>query len=287
MRFISFIAALFYLTSCTTYSKLQYLQGDIDSTKYSQFNVPEQRAQKGDQLIINVFSDNAASTIGDTLTSIADQSHESIEHIIIDGASSDHTSEIVSRFPHVSKYVSEKDKGIEMASGDVVGILNADDLYSHRDVLHNVAELFNDSSVDAVYADLNFVDSIDTHKVERKWRSGGYKISDFYWGWMPPHPTFFVRRSVYLNLGMFNTVLNSSADYELMLRLLLKHEIKAAYLQDVIVNMRQGGKSTASIKNRLIANQEDRMAWAMNGLKPHYFTLILKPLRKIKQFINL
>ena len=244
---------------------------------------------------IITVSYNAASTIGDTLKSIADQSYNSIEHIIIDGASSDNTAEIVANFPHVALYVSEKDKGIyhamnkgiELATGDVIGILNADDVYSHHDVLHNVAELFNDSSVDAVYADLYFVDSADTRKVKRKWRSGSYKVNDFYWGWMPPHPTFFVRRSVYLNLGMFNTVLNSSADYELMLRLLLKHEIKAAYLQDVIVNMRLGGKSTASLKNRLIANQEDRMAWALNGVKPHYFTLILKPLRKLKQFINL
>lgn len=247
------------------------------------------------KISIITVSYNAASTIGDTLKSIADQSYDSIEHIVIDGASSDNTSTIVSNFPHVSKYISEKDKGIyhamnkgiELATGDVIGILNADDLYSHRDVLHNVAELFKDSSVDAVYADLNFVDSIDTLNVERKWRAGRYKISDFYWGWMPPHPTFFVRSNLYLKYGMFNTVLNSSADYELMLRLLLKHEIKTAYLQEVIVNMRQGGKSTASIKNRLIANQEDRMAWAMNGLKPHNFTLILKPLRKIKQFINL
>ena len=244
---------------------------------------------------IITVSYNAASTIGDTLKSIADQSYNSIEHIIIDGASSDNTAEIVANFPHVALYVSEKDKGIyhamnkgiELATGDVIGILNADDVYSHHEVLHNVAELFNDSSVDAVYADLYFVDSADTRKVKRKWRSGSYKVNDFYWGWMPPHPTFFVRRSVYLNLGMFNTVLNSSADYELMLRLLLKHEIKAAYLQDVIVNMRLGGKSTASLKNRLIANQEDRMAWALNGVKPHYFTLILKPLRKLKQFINL
>lgn len=244
---------------------------------------------------IITVSYNAASTIGDTLKSIAQQSYDSIEHIIIDGASSDDTSSIIAAFPHVASFISEKDKGIyhamnkgiEMATGDVVGILNADDLYSHRDVIHNVAELFKDSSVDAVYADLNFVDSIDTSKVQRKWRSGIYKISDFYWGWMPPHPTFFVRRNLYLKYGMFNTVLNSSADYELMLRLLLKHKIKTAYLQDVIVNMRQGGKSTASIKNRLIANQEDRMAWVINGLKPHYFTLILKPLRKIKQFINL
>ncbi len=244
---------------------------------------------------IITVSYNAASTIGDTLKSIADQSYNSIEHIIIDGASSDNTAEIVANFPHVALYVSEKDKGIyhamnkgiELATGDVIGILNADDVYSHHEVLHNVAELFNDSSVDAVYADLYFVDSADTRKVKRKWRSGSYKVNDFYWGWMPPHPTFFVRRSVYLNLGMFNTVLNSSADYELMLRLLLKHEIKAAYLQDVIVNMRLGGKSTESLKNRLIANQEDRMAWALNGVKPHYFTLILKPLRKLKQFINL
>ena len=244
---------------------------------------------------IITVSYNAASTIRDTLKSIAEQSYDSIEHIIIDGASSDDTSSIIANFPHVAYYVSEKDKGIyhamnkgiEMATGDIVGILNADDLYSHRDVIHNVAELFKDSSVDAVYADLNFVDSIDTSKVLRKWRSGMYKISDFYWGWMPPHPTFFIRRNLYIKYGMFNTVLHSSADYELMLRLLLKHEIKTAYLQDVIVNMRQGGKSTASIKNRLIANQEDRMAWVINGLKPHYFTLILKPLRKIKQFINL
>ena len=247
------------------------------------------------KISIITVSYNAASTIGDTLKSIADQSYNSIEHIIIDGASSDNTAEIIANFPHVAFYVSEKDKGIyhamnkgiELATGDVIGILNADDLYSHHDVLHNVAELFKDSSVDAVYADLNFVDSADTRKVKRKWRSGSYKVNDFYWGWMPPHPTFFVRRSVYLNLGMFNTLLNSSADYELMLRLLLKHEIKAAYLQDVIVNMRLGGKSTASLKNRLIANQEDRMAWALNGVKPHYFTLILKPLRKLKQFINL
>ena len=244
---------------------------------------------------IITVSYNAASTIGDTLKSIADQSYDSIEHIIIDGASSDDTSTIVANFPHVASYVSEKDKGIyhamnkgiELATGDVIGILNADDLYSHCDVITKVAEFFEDTTIDAVYADLNFVDWVDTSKVKRKWRSGSYKVNDFYWGWMPPHPTFFVRRSVYLNLGMFNTVLNSSADYELMLRFLLKYQIKTAYLQDVIVNMRQGGKSTASLKNRLIANQEDRMSWAMNGLKPHYFTLILKPIRKIKQFISI
>lgn len=169
---------------------------------------------------IITVSYNAASTIGDTLKSIADQSYDSIEHIIIDGDSSDDTSTIVAHFPHVASYVSEKDKGIyhamnkgiELATGDVIGILNADDLYSHHDVIHKVAELFEDSSVEAVYADLNFVEWVDISKIKRKWRSGSYKVNDFYWGWMPPHPTFFVRRDVYRKYGHFNTVLNSSAD---------------------------------------------------------------------------
>ena len=139
---------LAYLSSCTTYKQLQYLQGDIDSTKYSQFKVPEQRIQKGDQISIAVFSDNAAAS------------------------------------------------------------------------------------------------------------------------------------------SMFNTILRSAADYELMLRFLLKHEINLSYIPQTIINMRQGGKSTASISNRIKANVEDRKAWRMNGLKPHFFTLILKPLRKIKQFIS-
>ena len=235
---------------------------------------------------------NSASTIRDTLASIASQSYSNIEHIVIDGHSSDDTLKIISEFKHVSTCISEKDdgiyyamnKGIELATGDVIGILNADDIYAHHDVLKEVMDLFEDHSIDAVYGDLDFVDANDLTKTTRSWRSGAYNKNSFYHGWMPPHPTFFVRSDVYRKYGKFNTSLSSAADYELMLRFLLKNEIKPAYLQKVIVKMRLGGKSTGSIINRLIANREDRSAWRLNGLKPHFFTLILKPLRKIHQF---
>ena len=237
---------------------------------------------------------NASSTITDTLQSIANQSHPNIEHIIIDGASFDDTLNIVRQFPHVSTCISEKDggiydamnKGIKLAKGDVVGILNADDVYANNDIISKVAALFEDESVEAVYGDLVFVDQLQTNKIKRTWIAGTYHYRQFYNGWMPPHPTFFVRRSLYEKFGNFNTTLTSAADYELMLRFLLKHKVKLAYLPEIMVHMRQGGKSTASIKNRLIANKEDHLAWKINALKPRPFTLILKPLRKIKQFIT-
>lgn len=237
---------------------------------------------------------NASSTIADTLKSISNQSYQNIEHIIIDGSSTDDTLKIVQQFPHVSTIISEKDggiyhamnKGIGLCTGEVVGILNADDVYAHEDVISKVADLFKDASVDAIYGDLVFVDQQHPDKITRTWKAGSYHFKQFYNGWMPPHPTFFVRRSLYQQYGKFNTTLTSAADYELMLRFLLKHKIKLAYLPETMVRMRQGGKSTASLKNRLIANKEDHLAWKINGLKPHPFTLILKPLRKIKQFIT-
>jgi glycosyltransferase len=246
------------------------------------------------KISIITVSFNSAQTIGDTLKSVAAQSHPNIEHIIVDGASTDQTVNIVKGFPHVAQCISEKDegiyfamnKGLAMVSGDVIGILNADDLYADDEVIAKVAAVFKDPAVDATYADLVFVDREDVSKVVRTWKSGPFKRSSMYNGWMPPHPTFFVRRSVYENYGHFNTILRSAADYELMLRFLLKHEINLSYIPQTIINMRQGGKSTASISNRIKANMEDRKAWRMNGLKPHLFTLILKPLRKIKQFIS-
>ncbi len=243
---------------------------------------------------IITVSFNSAQTIAETLRSVASQSYPNIEHIIVDGASSDQTMKIVADFPHVAKSISEADegiyfamnKGIGMASGDLIGILNADDLYADNDVIEKVAAAFKDPSIDATYADLVFVDREDVSKVFRTWQSGPFKPYSMYNGWMPPHPTFFVRRSLYEKCGLFNTTLSSAADYELMLRFLMKHEITLFYIPQIIIKMRQGGKSTASIGNRIKANLEDRKAWKMNGLKPHFFTLILKPLRKIKQFIS-
>jgi len=136
-----------------------------------------------------------------------------------------------------------------------------------------------------VYADLQYVHPDNPQKVIRTWHSGLYQKRNFYYGWMPPHPTFFVRKSVYDRAGVFDLSLRSAADYELMLRILLKHGLTAHYIPRVIVKMRAGGMSNASLWNRLRANKEDRLAWKLNGLEPYFFTLYIKPLRKIHQFI--
>lgn len=238
---------------------------------------------------------NSAETVEDTLKSVINQDYKNIEYIIIDGLSTDHTLEIVNKYKdHIAKLISEKDngiydaisKGIKHATGDIVVALNSDDMYAASNVISQVVELFKSSHADAVYGDLNYVDRFDTSKIIRKWKSGNYKKGHFLKGWMPPHPTFFVRNYCYQKYGSFNLSLKSAADYELMLRFIHKHQIKVAYLPHLIVNMRAGGQSNVSFKNRFKANREDRKAWEMNGLKPGLLTLIRKPLSKIKQYFN-
>jgi glycosyltransferase involved in cell wall biosynthesis len=237
---------------------------------------------------------NSAATVRDTLKCVAGQSHPDVEHLVIDGQSQDNTLDIVKEFPHVARVVSGKDngiydamnKGVQMASGEVIGILNSDDFYTSDQVLEKVAAAFADPSVDAVYSDLQYVKQDDTSKVIRTWKAGRYKKNYFHYGWMPPHPTFFVRSNLYRKAGLFNTSLRSAADYELMLRMMVKYNAKVHYIPEVLVKMRDGGLSNATLSNRLRANREDREAWRLNGLKPYFFTRWLKPLRKVFQFIN-
>jgi len=178
-------------------------------------------------------------------------------------------------------------KGIQKSSGEVIGILNSDDFYVNNQVIENVMKMFESQPVDAVYGDLNYVDQQDTQRIIRKWRSGSFNKNRFLKGWMPPHPAFFIRKSCYQKFGLFNTDFGISADYELMLRMLYKHGISCAYLPEVLVNMRTGGKSNMSWKARWQANQEDRRAWKVNGLKPGPFTLWMKPLSKLEQILLL
>lgn len=236
---------------------------------------------------------NSAATIRDTLESIQMQDYSEIEHIIVDGVSRDETLRIVSQYPHVRKVLSEPDrglydamnKGVGLATGDVVGILNSDDFYTHPQVLSRVAAQLDETGADALYADLEYVAVRNIHRVVRIWKAGRLYPGCFQNGWMPPHPTFFVRRHLYEQFGLFNPELRFSADYELMLRFLLKNKISVCYLPEVTVRMRTGGASNASLRNRLRANREDRLAWEMNGLKPRFYTLYMKPLSKIRQWI--
>jgi len=236
---------------------------------------------------------NASETIKSCLLCVSDQSIE-VEHILIDGLSQDATLDIVKAYEgHLVKVVSEPDagiydamnKGLKRAGSEIIGILNADDFYHAKDTLANVVKVFEDPTVDACYGDLLYVDSTNTDKIVRNWRSGTYSPSKFYWGWMPPHPTFFVRRSVYEKYGLFNTALGSAADYEIMLRFLVKYQTKAAYIPEILVRMRTGGVSNASVQNRITANKMDRKAWRINDLKPYPWTLWMKPVRKIGQWL--
>jgi len=236
---------------------------------------------------------NSDSTIEHTLQSVFSQDYSNIELIVIDGASTDGTLEIIDKYrDQIGSFVSEQDngiynalnKGIKLASGDIIGLLNSDDFYANEKVISSVVDSFRSSGIDAVYGDLDYVGRIDTSRIIRKWRSIEYMKGLFLRGWMPPHPTFFVKRDVYERLGVFNESLSLSADYELMLRFIHKHGIELKYIPKVLVKMRVGGKGNMNLMQRLKANIQDRKAWKINGLKPGIFTILIKPLRKIRQF---
>lgn len=246
------------------------------------------------KISIITASYNSAATIADTLRSVAEQDYPNIEHIIVDGVSKDNTLEIVAGFPHIAKVVSEPDKGIydamnkgiQLATGDIIGILNSDDFYTNNAMITSIVKCFQDKpEIETLYGDLVFVDAQNTDAIKRKWKAGAYHRHNFLYGWMPPHPTFFVRREIYEQNGVFNLCLKSAADYELMLRFLYKNKVSTFYYPKVFVKMRLGGQSTANFKNRFLANREDRKAWEMNDLKPYFYTLYLKPIRKIFQFL--
>ena len=208
---------------------------------------------------------NSERTVRDTVTTVKKQTFENVEHIIVDGGSHDKTLQIAEFYGHTGPVVSESDngiydamnKGVAMATGDIVGILNSDDFYADEKVLEKVARAFENEEVDAVYGDLLFVDPKEfSKKVNRKWIAGGYDKNLFYRGWMPPHPTFFVRKKVYDKFGSFNLNLKSSSDYELLLRFMVLHNINVEYLPGVMVHMRQGGQSNKSMYHRLAAHKE-------------------------------
>ena len=238
---------------------------------------------------------NSQDTIEETIQSVLSQKNIDLEYIIIDGASGDDTLDIISKYKEkIDIFLSEKDKGIydamnkgiALASGDIIGILNSDDVFAHDHILEKAANLFNDPSIDGIYGDLVYVDRFDLNKVKRKWTANKYQSGAFLKGWMPPHPTFYLRKRVYEKFGDFNLDFTSAADYEIMLRFIHKHNISLDYLPEVMVKMRQGGTSNASLKNRIKANREDKRAWEVNGLKPGMFTMIKKPLSKLSQFLK-
>ncbi len=236
---------------------------------------------------------NCVQTLSDALDSVADQTYQNREHVLIDGASTDGTLALLeSRRGQISTLISEPDKGIYDAlnkgiansSGDVVGFLHADDVYADSCVLERVAAAFADPSVTAVYGDLQYVRKHDTSSIVRHWRAGPYSAAKLGWGWMPPHPSLYVRRDWYARIGGFDTRYRISADYDSILKLFTKPDFRAVYIPDVLVKMRMGGASNRSVKNIIRKSREDFDVLQRAGVGG-MGALLWKNLGKINQFI--
>ena len=240
---------------------------------------------------------NSAATIADTLRSVNEQSHPDVEHLIIDGGSTDATLEIVRDLgKRVARVVSEPDrgiydamnKGLALATGDVIGLLNSDDLYPDPAVLSTVAgEFVDDPALEALYADLCYVAQSDTRKVVRYWRSSNYRPGLFQRGWVPPHPTFFVRREVYERLGCFDLGYRLAADWELLVRFIEVHRIRTRHFPRVMVHMRLGGATNRSWTNVWKQNEEILRAARAHGLQPSLAGFVLGKLwSRGRQFLS-
>lgn len=237
---------------------------------------------------------NSNRTIGQALDSVLSQSYPTVESLVIDGASTDGTLAVLESYrSRLGVLISERDqgiydalnKGIKHASGDVVGFLHADDVFEDTEVLAKVASVFQDPTVDAVYGDLVYVRQDDISQVIRYWKSGLYDDAALSRGWMPPHPTFYVRRSVYERLGGFDTRYRIAADYDTVLRFLAVGKIRAAYIPEVLVRMRTGGVSNRSLKTIIRKSREDLDVLRRNGVGG-VLTMLRKNLRKVSQFFR-
>jgi glycosyltransferase involved in cell wall biosynthesis len=235
---------------------------------------------------------NSAATIRHCIESVLAQ-NVSAEHIIIDGQSTDGTLDIINEYSsYVARIISEPDKGIydamnkgiALATGDVVGLLNADDMYANNTVLDSMLSSFADPGIDACYSDLVYVDRINTDKVIRYWKSCEYNTELFRKGWMPPHPTLYIRKSVYDRFGLFDLNFKIASDSELMLRFIGKHDIKTKYLPLVTIKMRVGGTTNKNLSNILKQNMEIYQAAKKNGISLSPFYLFYKLRDKVSQF---
>ncbi|MDQ6844343.1 MAG: glycosyltransferase [Bacteroidota bacterium] len=236
---------------------------------------------------------NSEKYLHDCINSVRGQDYENIEHIIIDGKSTDNTLKIILlNEMYISEWISEPDrgmydainKGIALATGDIIGVLNSDDMFASADVISEIVSGFKYTNTDSIYGDLVYVNPGNPDKVFRYWKGLPYKRSRFKIGWMPAHPTFYIKRSVIEKYGNYENHYFTAADYEFMARYLYHHKVSSYYLPKMIVKMRNGGISNGSIYRRLRANRRDYLAMKKSRIPFAFIVSILKPLSKLPQY---
>jgi glycosyltransferase involved in cell wall biosynthesis len=238
---------------------------------------------------------NSAATIGDTLASLAEQTWPEVEHIVIDGGSTDGTLEIVRRSKKYPAYVvSESDdgiydamnKGIAAATGEIIGFLNADDCYAHKDVLRDVAGAMTSGEIDAVFGDVAYFRSEDPNGVVRRYRSARFRPDRIAWGWMPAHPSLFVRKEIFERVGPFSTEFRIAGDFEWIARAFRDGSIRYRYLPEVLVRMRIGGISTGGWRNTILLNREVIRACRTNGISTSWLKILSKYPGKVLELLR-
>lgn len=235
---------------------------------------------------------NAVSTIESSILSVISQDYENIEYIVIDGGSTDGTIEVIQRYAaRISCFISELDrgiydainKGIMHATGDIIGLLHGNDCFASTQILHKVAQPFLEKNVDAVYGNLTFY--TETGRITRRWRSRTCNRLLLELGWMPPHPTLYVKKEIYKRYGNYRLDFGTAADYELILRLFYRHRIKSYHVDQVFIKMLTGGISNKNLLNHVSGNSNDFKAMKKHHLRAPFIAIILKPLQKIFQYL--
>ena len=228
---------------------------------------------------------NSAQTIEATLRSVAEQSYQQFEYIVVDGASNDHTMNIIDRYrPIISHVISEPDtglydalnKGIKIASGDYIGILNSDDVYASKNTLEQVVEILTAKSVDALYGDVTYFEGADPHRVSRYYSSSHFHPSRLKWGLMPAHTSLFLKSDIFRQYGYYKTDYKIAADFEFMCRIFKDQSLHSAYMEEVLIRMKSGGASTKNLAHKFIIQNELLRACHENDISTHHAKLLMR-----------
>lgn len=236
---------------------------------------------------------NSEKHLNQSIQSVLSQDYGNIEYLVVDGQSTDGTLDIIKKYENkISKWVSEPDKGMfdalnkamDMATGDIIGVLHSDDVFAGNGVVSAVVKAFKENKVDAVYGDLNYVFAEDISKIYRNWKGRIYHRNLFHKGWMPAHPAFYFKKNLIEKYGNYRIEYKSAADYELMTRYLYKNRVPAIYIPELMILMRRGGMSNSNLQKRLKANRNDYLAMKANGIPMPLLVSIMKPISKLHQY---